>query len=71
VFSHLTRNASKYELFGDNLELSKFSELENRIRNVVQEQIRLKRRNEELEGLLKQKELELNEANISVGELRE
>ncbi len=44
----------------------KFSELENRIQRVVGEYSLLKRRNEELEGLLKTRELELEEARAKI-----
>lgn len=59
----MTRVFSAYELFGEPVELLKFSELENRIRQIVQEHNLLKRRIEELEECLKNRELELAETN--------
>ncbi|MDZ4164254.1 MAG: hypothetical protein U1C55_03920 [Smithellaceae bacterium] len=59
----MTRESSTYELFGEPVELLKFSELENRIRQIVEEHNLLKRRIEELEECLKNRELELAETN--------
>lgn len=63
--------SDSYELFGEQVELVKFSQLEEKIKRVVHEYNQLKRRNEELEGLLKQKESDLEEANIKIRGLNE
>lgn len=67
----MTRLSSTYELFGEPVELLKFSELENRIRQIVQEHALLKGRMEELEGRLKSREWELEEANTKIKGLDE
>lgn len=67
----MARHTASYELFGEQVELLKFPELEDRIRHVVGEYSLLKRRNEELEGLLKIRESELEEANKNIRGLNE
>jgi chromosome segregation ATPase len=62
---------STYELFGEQVELRKFSELEERIRKVVQEFQLLKQQNEELAGSLKAREQELEEAKNIIRGLNE
>ncbi|MEI8173561.1 MAG: cell division protein ZapB [Deltaproteobacteria bacterium] len=53
------------------MELVKFKELENRIKNLISEHSLLKKKNQELEELLKNKGLELEEANIKIKGLNE
>ena len=53
------------------MELIKFTELDNKIRNLVSEHSLLKKKNQELEELLKNKGLELEEANIRIRGLNE
>jgi uncharacterized coiled-coil DUF342 family protein len=53
------------------VELVKFEELENRIKNLMEEYTLLKKRNHELEELLKSKGWELEEANNKIGGLNE
>jgi uncharacterized coiled-coil DUF342 family protein len=56
---------------GGNLEFVKFSALEEKIKSLIQEQAVLKKKNQELEGLLKQKEMALEEINKKVRGLDE
>ncbi len=53
------------------MELIKFKELDNKIRNLISEHSLLKKKNQELEELLKNKGLELEEANIKIRGLNE
>lgn len=53
------------------MELVKFEELENRIKNLIEEHALLKKKNDELEELLKRKGRELEEANNKIGGLNE
>jgi chromosome segregation ATPase len=53
------------------VELVKFEELENRIKNLIDEHALLKKKNDELEELLKRKGRELEEANNKIGGLNE
>jgi len=53
------------------VELIKFKELDNKIRNLISEHSLLKKKNQELEELLKNKGLELEEANIKIRGLNE
>ena len=53
------------------MELVKFKELENKIRNLLSEHSLLKKKNQELEELLKNKGLELEESNIKIRGLNE
>jgi chromosome segregation ATPase len=53
------------------VELIKFKELDNKIRNLVSEHALLKKKNQDLEELLKNKGLELEEANIKIRGLDE
>ena len=53
------------------MEVVKFKELENKIRNLIGEHAVLKKKNQELEELLKNKELELEETNIKIRGLNE
>jgi len=53
------------------VELVKFKELENKIKNLISEHSLLKKKNQELEELLKNRGLELEEANIKIKGLNE
>lgn len=53
------------------MELVKFKELENKIKNLIDEHTELKKRNRDLEELLKNKGLELEEANKKIRGLNE
>ena len=53
------------------MELGKFKELEEKIKDLVGNYSVLKRRNRELEELLENKERELGEASISIGKINE
>lgn len=53
------------------MELVKFKELENKIKNLISEHSLLKKKNQELEELLKNRGLELEEANIKIKGLNE
>ena len=53
------------------MNLGKFGELEEKIKGVIEEYALLKRRNRELEDLLKNKELEIGEANNKIRGLNE
>ena len=53
------------------MELIKFKELDNKIRNLISEHSLLKKKNQELEELLKNKGVELEEANIKIRGLNE
>ena len=56
---------------GHILELEKFKELEEKIKNVLTEYSSLKKQNQELKELLKNKGLELEGATERLGELNE
>ena len=49
-----------------DLEFVKFNALEEKIKTIIQEQAALKKKNQELEGLLKQKEMELEDVNKKI-----
>ena len=53
------------------MELVKFEELENRIKYLIDEYTLLKKKNHELEELIKSKGWELEEANNKIGGLNE
>jgi len=53
------------------LELANFGELEDKIKRVVSEYESLKKRNQELEVVLNQKNAELEEANKNIRGLKE
>ena len=53
------------------MELVKFEELENKIKNLINENELLKKKNHELEELLKSKGVELEEANNKIRGLNE
>ncbi|MBI4632756.1 MAG: hypothetical protein HY742_02550 [Deltaproteobacteria bacterium] len=53
------------------MNLGKFGELEEKIKGVIEEYALLKKRNQEIEALLKNKELELGEANNKIRGLNE
>jgi len=53
------------------VELIKFKELDNKIRNLISEHSLLKKKNQELDELLKNKGVELEEANIKIRGLNE
>lgn len=53
------------------MEFGKFEELEEKIKNLIHEHSLLKKRNQELEELLRNKELELGETSIKIGKLNE
>lgn len=53
------------------LELSSFEQLEGKIKIIINEYSLLKKRNNELEEILKNKSLELEEANKSIRGLKE
>jgi hypothetical protein len=53
------------------VEFVKFNALEEKIRSLIQEQAVLKKRNQELEGLLNQKEIDLQEVNKKIRGLDE
>jgi uncharacterized coiled-coil DUF342 family protein len=53
------------------VELIKFKELDDKVRNLAGEHSSLKKKNQELEELLTNKELELEEANIKIRGLTE
>ena len=53
------------------MELVKFEELENKIKNLISEHELLKKRNSELEELLKNKGVELEEASDKIKGLNE
>ena len=53
------------------MELEKFKELEEKIKNVLTEYSSLKKQNQELKELLKNKGLELEGATERLGELNE
>ncbi|MDQ5984970.1 MAG: hypothetical protein CSYNP_00668 [Syntrophus sp. SKADARSKE-3] len=55
----------------DDLEFVKFNALEEKIKTIIQEQAVLKKKNQELEGLLKQKETELEDVNKKILKLDE
>ena len=56
---------------GWNVELIKFKELDDKIRNLISEHSLLREKSQELEEQLINKELELEEANIKLGGLTE
>ncbi len=53
------------------MELAKFEELENKIKNLINEHELLKKKNHELEELLKSKGVELEEASNKITGLNE
>jgi chromosome segregation ATPase len=53
------------------VELIKFKELDDKVRNLASEHSLLKKKNQELEELLINKELELEEASIKIRGLAE
>ncbi|HOJ52468.1 MAG TPA: hypothetical protein PLT64_06660 [Syntrophales bacterium] len=53
------------------MDLSKFGTLEERIKEIVEEHQVLKKRAQDLEGILRQKENELKQANEKIRELDE
>ena len=53
------------------MELIKFKELENKLKNLIDEHSSLKKRNLEIEVLLKNKIMELEEANNKIRGLKE
>jgi uncharacterized coiled-coil DUF342 family protein len=56
---------------GQALELAKFDELEEKIKGIVEECSFLKKKNQELEKLSKDKDGELKEANRKIKELND
>ncbi len=53
------------------MELIKFKELENKLKNLIDEYSSLKKKNLEIEALLKNKVMELEEANNKIRGLKE
>ena len=53
------------------MELIKFKELENKLKNLIDEHASLKKKNLEIEALLKNKIMELEEANNKIRGLKE
>jgi uncharacterized coiled-coil DUF342 family protein len=53
------------------VELIKFKELENKLKNLIDEYSLLKKKNLEIEALLKNKGMELEEANNKIRGLKE
>jgi uncharacterized coiled-coil DUF342 family protein len=53
------------------VELIKFKELENKLKNLIDEYSSLKKKNLEIETLLKNKGMELEEANNKIRGLKE
>lgn len=53
------------------MELVKFNELEEKVKSIIKEYTLLKKRNEELEVLLKSKDGELEEVRNKIGMLNE
>ena len=53
------------------MELVKFEELESKLRNLLEEHIFLKKKNRELEEIIRSKGLELEEANNNIRGLSE
>jgi hypothetical protein len=53
------------------VELIKFKELENKLKNLIDEYSSLKKKNLEIEALLKNKGMELEEANNKIRGLKE
>jgi len=53
------------------VELVKFNELEEKVKSIIKEYTLLKKRNEELEVLLKSKDGELEEVRNKIGMLNE
>jgi uncharacterized coiled-coil DUF342 family protein len=53
------------------VELIKFKELENKLKNLIDEHSSLKKKNLEIEALLKNKVMELEEANNKIRGLKE
>ncbi|MCX7635312.1 MAG: cell division protein ZapB [Syntrophales bacterium] len=63
-----------YATMGEGVEFDKFNELEEKIKLMLKEQSSLKRKNQELEELLRKKEIELQETiekNKGLNEERE
>jgi len=61
----------KKEGAGDSVELVKFKELEGKVRVLIEEYSLLKKRNQELEVLLKKKDGDLEEVNSALKKLYE
>jgi len=59
------------ERYGDIVEFVKFNALEEKIKSLIEEQALLKKKNQELEGLLQQKEMDLQEVNKKIKGLDE
>jgi len=53
------------------VEFLKFNELEKKINGLIADHALLKKRNQELEGLLQNKSMELEEVNKKIGGLKE
>ena len=53
------------------MEFEKFKELEEKIKNLINEHSLLKKSNQELEELLRNKEVELGETSVKIGKLNE
>lgn len=53
------------------MEFLKFNELEKKINGLIADHALLKKRNQELEGLLQNKSMELEEVNKKIGGLKE
>jgi uncharacterized coiled-coil DUF342 family protein len=53
------------------MEFTKFSELEKKIRNLLEDQTKVKKKYQELEEILKNKESALEEANKKIKGLKE
>lgn len=53
------------------MELVKFEELESKLRNLLEEHIFLKKKNRELEEIIRSKGLDLEEANNNIRGLNE
>lgn len=58
-------------MVGRQVEIVKFEQLEDKIKHLISEYKVLKKKNQELEDLLKNKGLELEEANIKIRGLSE
>ena len=56
---------------GDDVEFVNFSALEEKIKELIKEKATLRKRNQELEELLKQREREIQEVSIKLEGLEE
>jgi uncharacterized coiled-coil DUF342 family protein len=65
------RSVRNRERQGDFVELIKFKELENKLKNLIDEYASLKKKNLEIEALFKNKIMELEEANNKIRGLKE